>query len=68
MESTTEERAERARKTMTHYEAADPEDLETSILDLIADLYHLADKHGCSIERIKDLAWMHYEAEVFEEL
>jgi hypothetical protein len=67
-----EERASRAREACDTFAEASgldvAEELPTLISDLIADLMHLADQSGLCPESLIDTAWMHFEAEVEEEI
>jgi len=71
---TNEDRAERARAALEQYVTAKGElfeDSSSEIVDLIADLLHLAgriDEGDEPIDSTLRLARMHYEAEVTEEL
>jgi hypothetical protein len=63
--STNSERAERARKAVAA--AKNGTRGEFHLVDLVANLLHLADAEGDSGKRVLRVAKMHYEAEVEEE-
>lgn len=63
--STNSERAARAQKAVTAAKKGTRG--EFHLVDLIANLLHLADAEGDSGERVLRVAKMHYEAEVEEE-
>jgi len=46
----------------------DPDELATSIYDLIADLLHLARENGIEPDYVIEQAKMHFDAEVEEEV
>ena len=53
--------AARAVGTLKHYEPS--EELETNVVDLLADLHHLATRNGWNWGRLATLAFDHYQAE-----
>ena len=63
--STNSERAARARKAVTAAKKGTRG--EFHLVDLVANLLHLADAEGDSGERVLRVAKMHYEWEVEEE-
>ena len=63
--STNSERAARARKAVLAAKKATRG--EFHLVDLVANLLHLADEDGDSGERVLRVAQMHYEAEIEDE-
>ncbi len=68
---TNEERAEAAKKALESqdkYYCRDtwPESVEESIIDLVADLFHLAHRQGTHRDDIIRAANLHFEAEIEE--
>ena len=59
-------RAKRALKAVRAYPTYDKYDIQTSIVDLIADILHLAGEHGFSGTTILRMAAFHYAAETKE--
>ncbi|MEW6657405.1 MAG: hypothetical protein AB1424_01965 [Thermodesulfobacteriota bacterium] len=66
-EPTIEECAEIGRRALvaTGFSVA-PDDLETSISDLVADLLHLARLNGIDPDHVIETAQIHFDAEVEE--
>jgi hypothetical protein len=52
-----------ALRSIKQYPAYDKHDLQSSIVDLLADLLHLVDKKGLSITDIYMVAYANYKAE-----
>ena len=67
MEITNEQRAQRALLAVAQYPDNDPDDLSSSITDLVADLLHLAYQYGIEPDYVTHTAQMHYQAEAEEE-
>ena len=66
MEITNEQRAQWARGALESFDGYDPEDLESSITDLVCDLRHLADRREINWAALIDRVTRHYEAETRE--
>lgn len=67
---TNKERADRALEAVrvgTDYPSDSPEELETYIGDLLANLFHLVDQHEFDMEVLLERGYQHYLAEVAEE-
>ena len=64
---TNEERAQRAEMAIAAYPGGDPEDLSSSIVDLIVDLMHLAHHNDIEPDYVAHTSAGHYTAEVEEE-
>ncbi len=60
-----EDRADRAATACEAYSQTKgtDDDMESSIGDLMADLLHYCAQEGLDPERMRDRAWMHFEAE-----
>ena len=67
MATPNEERSERAYRTLLIYPGRDPEDVEASAVDLIADLLHMVKDYGDPAD-VHRIALDHYQAELAEEL
>ena len=59
---TNAQRIQSARKALRPYKP-ETESVETALIDLMADLYHLADKEGISMDKVRRVAFMHFAAE-----
>ncbi len=66
-ERTNADRANDARIALNAYEPKDQADDEANIVDLVADLYHLASSLGIDPEYVQRVAWHHYMAERLED-
>jgi hypothetical protein len=65
---TNEERAQRAEAAIAAYPGGDPEDLSATIVDLIADLMHLAHANDIEPDYVARMSQDHYNTEVEEEV
>jgi Fic family protein len=65
-ELNNEQRAEAAYRAVMKYQQSDF-DVETGIIDLVADLLHLARENGIEPDYIIHMAQMHFDAEIEEE-
>lgn len=66
-ELTNDDRADFALKALEAFEGVTRSGRDTSLMDLVADLRHLADRAGWSWEMLLCSADLHYEAEVTED-
>jgi hypothetical protein len=69
-EPTNSERAdwaEKALKTFAECTRVDDEDAQTQVQDLLADLFHLCDRHEVDIASALRMGICHYECEREEE-
>lgn len=67
---TNKERADRALEAVkvgTDYPSDSPEELETYIGDLLANVFHLVERHGFDMEVLLERGYQHYLAELTEE-
>lgn len=60
---TNEERANNAIEMLDHFPNSDPESLETTIIDALADLMHLCGQEDVDFYNCARIAWGHYDAE-----
>jgi hypothetical protein len=60
-------RVARARAMLAPYDP-ETEGYRTAIIDALADLYHLAEREGLSVELCRKTAYMHFAAESAEDL
>ena len=60
---TNEERAQRGKKCLLVYEACQEDDPTSSIVDLVADLLHLAHQNSLDTTSIIRCAKMHFDTE-----
>jgi formylmethanofuran dehydrogenase subunit E len=67
MTTTNAERAQRAETALAGYTGGDPDDFQTTIIDLVTDLLHLAHENGFDVEPVTDMALTHFKAEWDEE-
>ena len=64
---TNADRAQRAEAALAAYPGREDEDLSASIVDLVADLLHLAHQNDIEPDYVTRLAQDHFTAEVEEE-
>ena len=67
-ERTNEDRCETAYRTVMVYAqySGEEHDVETNIIDLMADLLHLCDQYGLEQSYVTDMALAHYDSEMKE--
>jgi len=58
--------AERAVRYFARASGQGREPLETSVVDLLADLMHLAEREGLDLHRLAERAHLHFSAELEE--
>ena len=64
MADTNETRAQRGQIALTACPGTDPNDIKASIVDLVADLLHLASQNDIEADYVLGVARTHFDAEM----